>query len=403
MSEKERVLLVNKFYYPRGGDCIQMMNVEHLLKMRGHEVAVFSMQYPQNNHSEYTDYFPTEVEFSGGIKSKISAAARVLGYGGVKNKFENLIKQFSPDVVHLHNIHSYISPIVAEIAKERGCRVVWTLHDYKLGCPSYSCLSGGKPCELCFTDKANVIKKRCMKGSLPASIMAYIEAEIWNIKRLCRATDTFICPSRFMSQAMQRAGIPSNKLEVLNNFIDNAVSSKHSQNVSTKESRANYYCYVGRISEEKGIETLLQAASALPYQLKVAGTGPKYEQLKNKYTQSNIEFLGQLGRAETMILLSKARFSVLPSEWYENNPLGIIESLSLGTPVVGAEIGGIPELINETNGKLFKPFDTENLRQAITETYKNEQYNYTIIADDAQKRYSPENYYNRLIEIYNNK
>ena len=356
MSEKERVLLVNKFYYPRGGDCIQMMNVEHLLKMRGHEVAVFSMQYPQNNHSEYTDYFPTEVEFSGGIKSKISAAARVLGYGGVKNKFENLIKQFSPDVVHLHNIHSYISPIVAEIAKERGCRVVWTLHEYKL-----------------------------------------------DIKRLCRATDTFICPSRFMSQAMQRAGIPSNKLEVLNNFIDNAVSSKHSQNVSTKESRANYYCYVGRISEEKGIETLLQAASALPYQLKVAGTGPKYEQLKNKYTQSNIEFLGQLGRAETMILLSKARFSVLPSEWYENNPLGIIESLSLGTPVVGAEIGGIPELINETNGKLFKPFDTENLRQAITETYKNEQYNYTLIADDAQKRYSPENYYNRLIEIYNNK
>lgn len=118
MSYKQRVLLVNKFYYPRGGDCIQMMGVERLLRQHGHEVAVFSMQYPENNPTEYSRYFPEKVDFSGGVKARLAAAARIFGYGGVKEQFEKLLRDFTPDVVHLHNIHSYISPVVAEIAKK---------------------------------------------------------------------------------------------------------------------------------------------------------------------------------------------------------------------------------------------------------------------------------------------
>lgn len=402
MSEKERIILVNKFYYPRGGDCIQMMGVERLLRQHGHEVAVFSMQYPENIESEYSGYFPKQVDFSGGMAARLSAAARVMGYGGVKSKFRQLLDEFSPTIVHLHNIHSYLSPAVAEEAKKRGCKVVWTLHDYKLACPSYSCLSGGKPCEKCFTDKKNVLKNRCMKGSLAASIMAYVEAEIWNVKRLCRVTDAFVCPSRFMAEAMQRGGIPAEKLHVLNNFIDDNEVACYFNHAEPLANREEYYCYAGRLSPEKGVSTLLEATSRLPYRLKIAGTGPQYESLKEKYASSNIEFLGYLEHPETLKLLSRARFSVMPSECYENNPLGVIESLCAGTPVAGSDIGGIPELINPENGKLFKPFSTESLMQAIEQTYNNTRFKYDKIAEDAKKRYSSENYYKKIMEIYGN-
>lgn len=403
MSYKQRVLLVNKFYYPRGGDCIQMMGVERLLRQHGHEVAVFSMQYPENNPTEYSRYFPEKVDFSGGVKARLAAAARIFGYGGVKARFEKLLRDFTPDVLHLHNIHSYISPVVAEIAKKHKIPVVWTLHDYKPACPAYSCLSGGKPCEKCFSDKTNVLRYRCMKASMAASILAYLEAEVWNIKRLCRSTDTFICPSRFMRQAMIRAGIPSDKLEVLNNFINETEDAPMLQSIVPGEKREEYYCYVGRLSEEKGVSTLIKAAAMLPYKIKIIGTGPLYDYLIKKYQTPNIEFLGFQEHAETLRLLSKARFSVMPSECYENNPLGVIESLCVGTPVVGSDIGGIPELINKTNGKLFTPFHPDSLRQTIEAVHNDTRFDYAKIAEEAQIRFSSGTYYKKIIEIYDRK
>lgn len=120
--------------------------------------------------------------------------------------------------------------------------------------------------------------------------------------------------------------------------------------------RGKYYCYVGRLSEEKGVETLLEAATMLQHELRIAGSGPLYGKLKAKYDSwPQITFLGQLDSDGVAKLLGEAACSVLPSEWYENNPLGIIESLCAGTPVVGAEIGGIPELIDDNNGLTFTP------------------------------------------------
>lgn len=403
MKDKERVLLVNKFYYPRGGDCIQMMGVERLLRQHGHDVAVFSMQYPENILSEYSQYFPRRVDFSGNINNRLTAAARIFGYSGVKKPFDKLLDEFSPSVVHLHNIHSYISPVVAELAKKRGCKVVWTLHDFKPACPAYSCLSNGKPCEKCFSDKTNVLKYRCMKGSFAASAMAYIEALVWNINRLSRTTDTFICPSLFMSRAMQRAGIPTDKLEVLSNFIDDKEGTAYNKKIVPIEKREDYYCYVGRLSVEKGIQTLLKAAAELPYRLKILGTGPLHEYLKTKYSMPHIEFLGYQEHPATMQILSRARLSVMPSECYENNPLGVIESLSTGTPVVGSDIGGIPELINDTNGRLSEPFNPASLKRNIEETYKNTQFDCAKIAEEARTRFSPDNYYKKIMEIYKRK
>lgn len=399
---KPRVLIVTKFYYRRGGDCVCALNLERLLQERGHEVAVFAMQYPGNNPSEWSRYWPAEVEFGGTVRDKISAVRRVMGWGDIRASFARILREFKPDVVHLHNIHSYLSPVVGQMARHAGARVVWTLHDYKLICPSYSCLRDGHTCEECFTDKKRVLATRCMKGSLAASAIAYAEALRWNRSRLQAFTHRFICPSQFMAGKMEQAGFDREKLITLCNFMEPEAAERFmcisARGIST--SRQPYYCYIGRLSPEKGVETLLNAAAGLPFELRVAGGGPLADELREKYGHCrNIRFLGSLDSKGVVDLLSKARASVLPSEWYENNPLGIIESLCAGTPVVGAEIGGIPELINSDTGVTFPSRDVAALREAILKVWHGG-YDHDAIARDSIVRFSSTAYYNRLLDIY---
>lgn len=396
----KKILLVTKFYYRRGGDCIYTLNLENLLREQGHEVAVFAMQYPENLPSKWSKYWPSEISFSGGVGQKLNAVKRTLGFGDVKAQFARLLKDFAPDVVHLNNIHSYLSPVVAQIAHKAGAKVVWTLHDYKLICPSYSCTRNEKPCELCFDSKLSVLKTRCMKGSLAASAIAYAEATYWNRKKLQNATDTFICPSRFMATKMAQGGFGKEKLVTLCNFLSPEMIECYSSNKATSN-RQDYYCYVGRLSKEKGVANLLKTAASLPYHIKVAGDGPLAEELRAQYGNcENIELLGKINPSEVNDLLAKSKFSVLPSECYENNPLGVIESLCAGTPVVGANIGGIPELINPSRGITFKSGNCDDLSRAITEAWEKD-FNYSEIQSRALEEFSPSSYYRHLInEIY---
>lgn len=393
---KEKVLIVNKFYYRRGGDCTVAMSTESLLKEHGHEVAVFAMQYPENVPSDWSDYFPSEISFSGGVGNKLRALRRTLGLGDVKRQFARLLNDFRPDVVHIHNIHSYLSPVVARLAHKYGARVVWSMHDYKLMCPGYSCRRNGMACELCFTDKSQVLKQRCMKGSLAASVVAYLEALKWNRKALTEITDTFLCPSQFMAGKLIQGGFPENKIATLCNFLSIAP-----RNTATENDGEPYYCYVGRLSDEKGVATMLKAAASLPYRLKVAGDGPLSDELRQKYAgHNNISFLGRINADEVASLLAGAHLSVIPSECYENNPMGAIESLCSGTPVVGANIGGIPELIDSSCGEIFESGNAEDMAKAITRAWESD-YNRPAIAATSIEKFSRENYYRRLIEIYN--
>lgn len=392
-----KILLTNKFYYPRGGDCIYTLELEKLLKSKGHEVAVFSMQHQENLTSEYSPYFPSETKFSlSNRKGIVESALRPYGTREVKSKFNRLLDIFQPDIVHLNNIHSQLSPIVAEMAHKKGIKVVWTLHDYKLLCPRYDCLRDDKEiCELCFTDKTQVLKNKCMKKSLLASMIAYGEAVKWNKDKLQDYTDTFICPSQFMKDKMIQGGFNTEKLHTLCNFID---VSKTKKDDYIKE---DYYCFIGRLSVEKGISTLIDAAIQLPYKLKVIGDGPLKDYLQLKAKGSNIEFVGYKKWSEIKELVGMAKFIVVPSEWYENNPLSVIESFCLGTPVLGARIGGIPELIVEgENGLLFEFKNVEDLKSKIDSMFKL-QIDYKVLADKSQKKYSSENYYNEIVQLYN--
>ena len=389
-----RILLANKFYYRRGGDCIYMLNLEQLLNAHGHETAVFAMQYPDNLPTPWSKYFPSEIRFSPG-PGMVEAFLRPFGTREVKRKFNALLDDFKPDVVHLNNIHSQLSPIIAELAHKRGIKVVWTIHDYKLLCPRYDCLRNGTSiCEECFTDKHNVLEYKCMKSSRTASFLAYREALKWNRRRLENCSDLFVCPSQFMADKMAQGGFCKKKLHTLCNFIDVEKCKK-----SSYTEKEDYYCFIGRISHEKGVQTLIEAANQLPYRLKIIGGGPLEGKIKS-LANPDIEFMGFRQWEEIKEIAGRARFSVIPSEWYENNPLSVIEAQCLGTPVLGARIGGIPELIEEgVSGLCFESKNVEDLKDKIKDMFAAS-FDYNTIARTAQTRYNSEAYYQKLIGLY---
>lgn len=388
-----KILIANKYYYYRGGDCTVSISLEKLLQEKGHDVAFFSMQHPSNLPSEWDKYFPSQVDFSStNLKEKLIAAKRPFYSNEVKRKFTKLIDDFRPDVLHLNNIHSQLSPYIGDIAHTKGIKVVWTLHDYKLICPTYSCLKNGEVCELCIQGStSNVLYHKCMKHSLTASFLAYMESLVWNKKKLISNTDLFIAPSLFMKQMMVKGGFPDSKIKVLHNFT-NREYTLHSFE------KENYYCYIGRLSKEKGLKTLIDAASDLPYKLVIIGTGPIENDLP--HNKKNIEFVGFKNWDDMSKIVANAKFSILPSECYENNPLSVIESLCLGTPVLGANIGGIPEVIFSSKcGMLFKSGDVLDLKDKIQLMF-NSQFDYLTISELAKEKFSQDNFYNGIIKIY---
>ena len=388
-----KILLANKFYYRRGGDCIYMLNLEQLLKAHGHEVAVFAMDYPENLDTPWKKYFPKNM-------SKLMAFTRPFGSHEVKNTFKKLLDDFKPDVVHLNNVHTQLSPVMAELAHQRGIKVVWTLHDYKLLCPRYDCLKNGNTiCETCFNgDKKACLDNKCMKGSKLASFIGFKEAIVWNRERLEASTDVFICPSQFMADKMVQGGFSKSKMQTLCNFIDvekcKFSSTDGTDDVELLPKKEDYYCFIGRLSHEKGAKALIEAANQLPYKLVIIGGGPLMDELKS-VAHTNIEFVGFKQWDDIKQLVGKARFSVIPSEWYENNPLSVIEAQCLGTPVLGANIGGIPELTDYT----FSSGNIADLKTKIEKMW-NSEFDYQQIASDAQHRYDAETYYDKLINIY---
>ncbi len=394
-----KIILANKFYYPRGGDCTCVINLENLLIEKGHQVAIFSMDYQENIDTKWSEYFPSEISFSSpGLSGKLKALDRIFSSKEVAEKFEQLIDDFKPDILHVNNIHSYISPLIIKIAKKRGIKVYWTLHDYKLICPNYTCLNSEGLCEKCIDNRLNVVKYSCMKAGRFASLLAYFEALYWDSTKLDKYVDAYICPSLFMAEMVQKKITNRRKFITLNNFVGNEFLIEDAE-----VSPSDYYCYVGRLSAEKGILSLLRAAIKVPYKLVVIGSGDIKDQLKKEYEgYDNICFLGHQTKEKVKELILNSKFSVIPSEWYENNPMSVIESLCLGVPVLGANIGGIPELINSKNGLLYHSGDVEDLASKIGQMYELP-FDRTTISQQAKTKFSPDYHYERLMQIYNGK
>ena len=227
-----------------------------------------------------------------------------------------------------------------------------------------------------------------------ASLIAYLEAKKWTKEKLGDYTDVFICPSHFIATKLIQGGYDDHKIAVLCNFIDVEKTKKENYD------KEGYYCYIGRLSREKGIKTLIEAAKQLPFHLKIVGGGPLSEELHQSAEKNkNIEFVGHQHWDGIKDIVGKARFTVIPSEWYENNPLSVIESKCLGTPVLGANIGGIPELIDEKSGMFFESHNVNDLKEKIEQMF-SANFDYANLAKESQNRYSAEHYYQKILNIY---
>lgn len=395
-----KILIVSKFFYPRGGAEVVAIGTKRLLEKHGHKVRVFAMDYPDNLPLPDCAGYAPRVDFFGSLSQKIRGARRTLGRGDVVRAAERVLDDFRPDVVHLHNIHSYLSPVIGELAHKRGIRVVWTLHDYKLICPAYSFRRpDGTICQECLTDNGALLRHRCMKGSLVASIIARLESKVWDKHRLNAFTDIFITPSTFMGEKMKEGGFPQRKISTLCNFVDPPKLDVLSS-LPVQDRGDGYFCYIGRMSSEKGVPTLLEAADNAGVRLKLAGDGPLLNDFVEQYAANeNIEFLGKLDARGVAKLLAGADATIIPSEWYENNPLSVIESLCAGTPVIGARIGGIPELVVGGNGMLYDCGDVATLSDLLRE-FEPSAFDRRRIAAVARHDFCEDTHYAKLMNIY---
>lgn len=350
-----KILMINKFLYPNGGSETYIFKLGQELQRQGHEVQYFGMEHDGRIVGNRVNAYTSNMDFHGGSKLvKLTYPIKTIYSSEARKKIRLVLDDFQPDVCHLNNFNYQLTPsIILEIRKwekQSGhkCKILYTAHDYQLVCPNHMCNNPNtlQNCEKCLGGHfLNCTKGRCIHGSLAKSAVGTMEAMFWNLLGVYKQIDTIICCSNFMKTKLDTNPVLAKNTVALHNFVD-PVEPKEVQ-------KKDYVLYFGRYSQEKGIRTLVEVAKELPeIPFVFAGSGPLEHLLEGVPNIKNVGF--QRGEAlETLI--REARFTVYPSEWYENCPFSVMESQMYGTPVLGANIGGIPELIKvgET-GELFE-------------------------------------------------
>jgi len=397
-----KVLLINNQHNKSGGAHTVYFNTAKLLESKGHEIAFFSTIGPNNITSKQQHYFVEGFDFRNEtLLNKIANSYNYIYNKKASQNLETLIKDFKPDVAHIHLFYGNLTTSIIDILKKNNIPIVHTVHDYRLICPVNTFLDkNNKVCEKCLDKKYyHSLFRKCSENKFKQSLMVMLEAYYWKyFGKAIYKIDAFIFVSEFIKRKHLEV-FPSiiNKSYHLYNF-------KISDNEIPNTNKGNYVFYYGRLSEEKGIKTLLDAFSGTNYKLKIAGSGPLRNHVEAS-VNSNVEFVGWQSGDSLNSLIKHASFIIVPSEWYENNPMTVVESFSMGKPVIGSNIGGIPELVIEnTTGFLFEKGDKESLLNALNKAHKVSNMDYTKLSENAldfaNENFGKDNHYKNIIEIY---
>lgn len=413
-----KVLIVNKFLYPNGGSETYIFKLGEALEKAGHEVQYFGMEHEGRCVGNAVDAYTSDMDFHGGSKlSKVTYPLKTIYSSEARKKIRQVLDAFKPDVVHLNNFNYQLTPsIILEIVKWReeyskklsngsesvgkdntswnGCKIVFTAHDYQLLCPNhmFNIPYTGQNCEKCIGGRfSNCIKNKCIHGSTAKSVVGAMEGYFWKWKGVYKHIDKIICCSEFMKSKMDMNPVFAGKTVAMHNFVEHvneADCAKAGDNISsacTKSAESfsginsatlsdgtklpgQYILYFGRYSLEKGIRTMIEACGMLPeVDFVFAGKGDYAEDIRKLPYALEVGF--RTGK-DLDTLIRNAVCTVYPSEWYENNPFSVMESQERLVPVIGADIGGIPELIRDgVDGKLFESGNSEALADAIKELW----------------------------------
>ncbi len=366
-----KVLLVNKFLYPKGGAETYVIKLGQYLQKKGNEVQYFGLENEKNTLKNDWNLYAKEYDLSKNNIKSIFNVLKLIYSREAKKKISKLLKLFNPDLIILNNIEYHLTPsIILAIGKykekNKKAKLFYVAHDYQLICPSHGLFdSEVNICEKCLNgDYWNCYRTKCLKGSRLKSLIGTIDSIYWHKRNVYKYVDKIICPSEFLKKKLNTQEEFRNKTITIHNFTDNIKTKKYK--------KEDYIINFGYFCKDKGTETLLKVIKQLPdIQFVFAGYGPiEYEFKKYK----NIKFVGFKSGEELIEIVSKAKLSIYPSEWYENCPFSVIESQMYGTPIIGSNMGGIPELINiGKTGEIFKAKNVDELKEVILKLWNNKE------------------------------
>lgn len=396
-----KILMVNKFLYPNGGSETYIFDLGNKLIDMGHQVEYFGMEHKDRIVGNRVESYTGSMDFHQGGLQKLLYPFKIIYSGESRKKICKVLEDFQPDVVHFNNINFQLTPsIIYEVKKwerkrKQSVKLIYTAHDYQWVCPNHMMMIPSSK-EVCFACKGSnykaCAKNRCLHNSLVKSLLASLEAYLYHGFKTYQLIDHIICPSYFMEKMLATDPILKPKLITCHNYCNLPSQSSYE--------KKDYILYFGRYAKEKGVEILLEVCKELPQVSFIfAGGGPLEEEVEKL---PNVVNMGFLKGEELRKVIGEARASLLPSIWYENCPFTVIESQALGTPVIGFDIGGIPELIeqNET-GIVVETGNKDKLKEAIEFFWnsKADAKKYSISCE-AKRFLSLAEYCDKLLEIY---
>ena len=407
-----KILLVNYRYFISGGPEKYMFNIKKMLEENGHEVIPFSIHSDRNVETEYSQYFVEPIGTRNAVyfdevkktpKSIWQMLTRSIYSVEVEKAIQREIKDVEPDLVYIIHFVNKLSPSVITGAKKLGVPVVLRLSDYFLLCPRFDFMYNKKICEDCLTcGYSSCIKKRCVKGSLFASVVRVFSMKVHKMLNIYKNVDAFITPSEFLKKKLVANGYDESKITCIPTFTA-------SKSAVGDPKVGSYGLYFGRITEEKGVETVIKAYETMPdRRVKIMGDDTTEEaiRLKNyveEHHLKNVEFLGFKSGEELEEVIKGARFTLIPSIWYDNLPNTALESFQYSKPVIASNIGSLPELVVDGyNGYLFEAGNETQLAEKIQMLDDT-----TVVKDMGansrkrlESRFAPETHYDALMGIF---
>lgn len=392
-----KILMVNKFLYPNGGSETYIFELGKELERLGHKVEYFGMEHEGRIVGNHAQAYTSNMDFHTGKLHKLLYPFRIIYSREARKKIRAVLEDFKPDVVHLNNFNFQLTPSIIYEIKAHKIPIVFTAHDLQLVCPNHLMVYGrtGEVCERCIIKGSmSCLAGRCIHGSAAKSLIGSMEN--WLYKRLkpYKRIDVIVCPSYFVESRLKQNPQLAGRTVVLRNFISGLDGEERGT------PKQEYAVYFGRYSSEKGVQTLVEACRELPeIPFVFAGKGELEAEVDSV---PNIQNKGFLNGRELYQLIAGARFSICASECPENCPFSVMESLKLQTPVIGAEIGGIPELIgNGETGILFESGNKDALTEAIKNLWTDREQNLRLTENCKSISYdSCKEYCQRLLAIY---
>ncbi len=386
----------------KGGAERYMLDVSKHLDEQGNQVIPFAMEHSQNLETEFSRFFPS---FVNTAKVQVGFQAlrtfgRMIYSKEAARKMSSLIRYSRPDIAHIHSLYSQISPSILKSLKKAHVPIVMTVHDHHLVSPQYNVWAHGCGPDLRYAGFLRATLSRFHKNSFLASFAQSFTFSLHGAFNLYRKNvDLFITPSNYMKRQLVKGGFDERKIRVIHYGIDPS-------GIEPNYAHRGYFLFVGRLSEEKGVETVVRLARLLPeIQFKIVGTGPQSEWLHRLgHGLDNLEFLGFRTGDELSELYRDAIGLLLPSCVHENFPLVTLESMAAGTPVIASKVGGIPEIVEDrVNGFLVDPVDLPAWTEAVLRLYHDDNLQGRLseqARETVKKRFSLDKHWRELGNAY---